>query len=217
MDTSDAVLLIFAAVRSFGRRRVPRRAARALHITPDRGATCAPPPNQIAATPGVTEYDVEYPMYAVGEHAYQGALSGLVEAERAHGRGRQSAAREVVAMLIPEPGTAPDMDAVRVEIQEQCVGYLLRGDAAQYRSLLGQTRMPVRAVIVGDWNRGRPDRGFYGVRLALTLEVALRVCDLGDQGTALPSLQTVNRINARFKAQSGGTAGSTSVAVQTGP
>ena len=77
--------------------------------------------------------------------------------------------------------------------------------------------MPVRAVIVDDWNRGRPDRGFYGVRLALTLEVALGVCDLGDQGTALPSLPAVNRINARFKAQSVGTAGSTSLAVQTGP
>jgi len=186
MDPSDAVRLICAAVRSFGTRRVPRRAARVLHIPPDRRATGAPPPDPIAATAGVTEYDAEYPMYAVGEHAYQVALRGIVEAERTHGRGGQSAACEVVAMLIPGPGTAPNMDGVRVEIREQCVGYLLRGDAAQYRSLLGQARMPVRAVIVDDWNRGRPDRGFYGVRLALTLEVALAVCELGDQGTAFP-------------------------------
>lgn len=101
----------------------------------------------------------------VGESHYQGDLERL-----AGGRTRDGVDVEVMAALIPEDGNAYDPRAVRVEVRGLTVGYLDRESARAYRRLAkargiegGAVLCPAR--IVGGWDRGKKDRGHFGVRL----------------------------------------------------
>lgn len=74
------------------------------------------------------------------------------------------------AMLVPDPGNPYDRNAVAVFVRGFHVGYLERGDAAQYHQPIAEvTRRRGGTVLVSSrqWARGRP--GDMGARVTLHL------------------------------------------------
>jgi cation transport ATPase len=111
----------------------------------------------------------DYTFDIVGEASYQKALQSI-----AGGRTDQSVEIETEAKVSPERGNKHDKNAVRVEIGGKIVGYLSRADAVKFRKLMKDKGLKQRAVmcpalIVGGWDRGRSDRGNFGVRLDFTI------------------------------------------------
>lgn len=111
--------------------------------------------------PGAFEVDV------VGESHYQAALESICG-----GRNESGHRLEVKASLVPENDNPHDSKAVRICIQDKTVGYLDRQAARAYRKKMagiGLTDVTVKcdAVIVGGWDRGGGDRGYFGVKLDL--------------------------------------------------
>lgn len=100
----------------------------------------------------------------VGESNYQAALERICG-----GRSRDGAEKYVTATLVPEDSNPYDENAVRVDIGGVTVGYLSRHAAKTYRKRLGASvgSRDCAAVIRGGWERGRKDRGDFGVRLEL--------------------------------------------------
>lgn len=64
---------------------------------------------------------------AVGEASYQDALRHICGSDR-----WEDIRCEVNAVLVPEPTNHHDANAVMVQVDEQLVGYLSRGDAIEY-------------------------------------------------------------------------------------
>lgn len=103
----------------------------------------------------------------VGESHYQGNLEVICG-----GRTEDGADKNVEATLILEDENPFDPNAVRVDIEGKTVGYLSRETARNYRRWLerkGLVHDEIRctAVIKGGWDRGKGDRGHFGVTLAL--------------------------------------------------
>lgn len=97
----------------------------------------------------------------VGEARYQEALTAL-----AGGKRRESQAIATNGVVEREPANPFDANAVRVLIAGQVVGYLARGDAAQYAptfDAIGLLAMPCPAEIRGGWQAGPGDEGHFGV------------------------------------------------------
>jgi hypothetical protein len=114
--------------------------------------------------PGTFECEV------VGESKYQQELERI-----AGGRTEDSAELRKRAVLALEDDNPHDAKAVCVRIDGQRVGYLSRKMARAYRQQLAKQQLPIGhyycdALIVGGWNRGRGDRGHFGVRLDLPIE-----------------------------------------------
>lgn len=112
---------------------------------------------------GPGNFDVD----VVGESNYQDALESICG-----GRDEDGARKEIKALLILEDDNRHDNLAVRVDINGQTIGYLARATARQYRTRLkeaGHPRLTGRcdAIIVGGWDRGKRDRGHFGVKLDL--------------------------------------------------
>jgi hypothetical protein len=112
-------------------------------------------------TPGTYEVDV------VGESHYQEALERICG-----GRTEDSQQVEVKALLIPDDNNPHDSEAVRVDIQDETVGYLDRETARSYRERMAEAELTgvvlrCDAIIVGGWDRGGGDRGHFGVKLDL--------------------------------------------------
>lgn len=103
--------------------------------------------------------DGEYGLDVVGESHYQGDLERL-----AGGRTRDGVEVETQAELIPEDDNPHDKKAVRVAIGGRTVGHLSRDDARAFRESVGRPAT-CAALIVGGWDRGKGDRGHFGVRL----------------------------------------------------
>jgi hypothetical protein len=103
---------------------------------------------------GDEEFDI------VGELQYQNALAKL-----AGGYSSDGANELCEAHLVPENDNPHDKNAVRVDIQERTVGYLSREHAKAYRKRLGESIGRCQAEIVGGWDRGKGDKGFFGVKL----------------------------------------------------
>lgn len=105
--------------------------------------------------------DDTFPLHVSGESHYQETLSAACG-----GRGAGIGV-EVIASLQLE-NSPYDPEAVRVEVNQKCVGYLSRADARAYRKLLvaaGTTEeMCCRGQIRGGWKRGE-DTGHYGIWL----------------------------------------------------
>lgn len=120
----------------------------------------------VAAT--ATTSDGEFCIEVVGESHYQQALEKI-----AGGRTKDGVDITTVAVLAPEPRNRHDRNAVQVLISGKVVGYLSRENAEilQPRILQLQKQtgggVACRARIVGGWDRGRGDRGHFGVRLYL--------------------------------------------------
>ncbi len=117
----------------------------------------------IARLGGTGRYEFDI----VGESKYQDAL------ERICGGRTEDGANDLVdATLYQEDSNPHDSQAVRVDIEGLTVGYLSRDDAHAYRKqldALGQGPLVAvcKAKIVGGWQRGKSDRGHFGVKLDL--------------------------------------------------
>jgi len=113
--------------------------------------------------PGPGTFEIE----VVGESHYQRQLE-----EICGGRFEDSARVNATAVLILDDGNPYDSKAVRVEINGYVVGHLNRENAREYRKKLKEAGHPritaqCRALIVGGWDRGNGDCGYFGVRLDL--------------------------------------------------
>ncbi|MCC6381566.1 MAG: hypothetical protein IT304_03610 [Dehalococcoidia bacterium] len=97
----------------------------------------------------------------VGESRYQAALTAI-----AGGKRRESQVIMTNAVVEREPTNAFDVNAVRVLIAGQTVGYLARAEAAQYGAALdaiGLAALACPAEIRGGWKSGPTDEGHFGV------------------------------------------------------
>ena len=103
----------------------------------------------------------------VGESHYQDALEQICGPRTDEGEEQR-----VEARLVLENENPHDSMAVRVDINGMTVGYLSRDHARTYRHELIKAGYRTddaycQAVIRGGWDRGKGDRGFYGVYLDL--------------------------------------------------
>ena len=98
----------------------------------------------------------------VGESNYQDVLESLYRMN-----GKVSHDIKVTASLVPEDGNAFDSNAVRVEIDSCCVGYLRRDMALEYRTALGEFAGKRIAKIVGGFELEDGTSAFFGVKLNL--------------------------------------------------
>ena len=119
--------------------------------------------NKLARLPGPNTYSVD----VVGESHYQSALELICG-----GRTEESQQKIVNAVLVHEDNNAHDSNAVRIDINGMTVGYLSRSNAKEYRKILEEAgykgiNASCSAMIVGGWDRGRGDRGHFGIRLDL--------------------------------------------------
>jgi ssDNA-binding Zn-finger/Zn-ribbon topoisomerase 1 len=79
-----------------------------------------------------------------------------------------------MAIFLPEPSNPYDPNAVRVGLGPPWgkVGYLSREDAVRYRPVIDRLAAmgkvtACRASLKGGWDRGRGDRGSFGITLHL--------------------------------------------------
>lgn len=105
---------------------------------------------------------------AVGESQFQSEIASLVGGRCEEGHNCQMPAELVLA------GNERDPDAVGIRIDGLPVGYLPFETAGQVRPLLEALALSRKAVtckakVVGGWDRGRSDRGYFGVKLSLSL------------------------------------------------
>jgi hypothetical protein len=119
-----------------------------------------------AELPGPGEFQIE----AVGTSKYQRALELA-----AGGRNEDGVEVYVQALLVFENDNPHDANAVKVFIGHTLVGYLKRTDAKSYRQQIlkagrGELVGCCAAKIVGGWDRGPDDQGYFGVRLDLPHE-----------------------------------------------
>jgi hypothetical protein len=87
-------------------------------------------------------------------------------------RGNRGVNLRCLAELWPEPTNAYDPNAVAVRIDGHQVGWLPRAAAAPVAAALGRLRgaglvYGVTAMIVGGWDNGDGDTGYFGVRVFL--------------------------------------------------
>ena len=119
---------------------------------------------------GNNAYDVR----VVGESEYQETLSKI-----AGGRSEYGARYKCFAVLTPDDSNPHEPSNVRILIDGQTVGYFPAPTAGELRkalSNLGAEKKPVycRARIVGGWDRGNGDIGYFGVKLNLEWPVKSR-------------------------------------------
>ncbi len=115
----------------------------------------------IANLPGPGTYSLDI----VGESKYQAVLSAICGGCTEDGHEKL-----VEATLIHEDDNPYDNKAIRVDIRGKTVGYLSRENARQYREKLREAGYPCMiatcsAMIVGGWDRGDGDKGYFGVKL----------------------------------------------------
>jgi hypothetical protein len=103
----------------------------------------------------------------VGESHYQDELDAICG-----GKTRSGHEKIVDALLVWEDNNPADNQAIRVDIEGRSVGYVSRLNARQIRRQLikgGFAGVTGRcsAKIVGGWDRGGENTGYYGVKLDL--------------------------------------------------
>ncbi len=96
----------------------------------------------------------------VGESAWQENLARV-----AGGRTREGVDLPVRAEFAPEAGDRPSADAVAVFVDGLQVGLLLGESAKAYRAALGAQNSSCAARIIGGWERGEFDSGYFGIRV----------------------------------------------------
>ena len=109
--------------------------------------------------------DGTFALDVVGESNYQKSLKKICG-----GYSKESQEVLVTATLIHENDNPHDKNAVRIDIGKRTVGYLGRDDARRHRRYIKKNGREGQdadcpAKIVGGWNRGRKDRGAFGVVL----------------------------------------------------
>jgi hypothetical protein len=129
------------------------------------------------AARGVVVGDGAFAFQIAGASHYQDALAlicGGRTREGVHGF-------RCAALLAPESKNPYDRNAIEVIIRGARVGYLHRDVALEFLLVLQRYRFrdaACEAEIVGGWDRGPVDRGFFGVRLNTCLP--FRLCS-GEQ------------------------------------
>lgn len=121
-------------------------------------------------TAGTIRGPGDFACEVVGESKYQTNLEHI-----AGGRSEDSAEVRKRALLVLEDDNRHDSKAVCVRIDGLRVGYLSREMARSYRAQLKKQELPIanywcEALIVGGWDRGPDDRGYFGVRLDIPVE-----------------------------------------------
>jgi hypothetical protein len=111
-----------------------------------------------------------YSIDVVGESNYQNALMKICGGYTKEGHNKT-----IRAHLIHEDSNPYDNKAIRIDIQGMTVGYLSRTLAREFRKQLFESGYPGKpascnAIIVGGWDRGKSDKGHFGVRLDLPEE-----------------------------------------------
>ena len=128
--------------------------------------------NVTTGSGAIVSGDGTYRFEVVGESHYQANLEHI-----AGGRTPEGAKFQCVAILIPEPNNPHDSNAVYVSVAGRKVAYLSREWAVRFNKVLsdgGYEIAECRAVIVGGWDRGREDRGHFGIKLDIALPVNLQ-------------------------------------------
>ena len=146
MDLSLNLKRWFARTTPFENRK-PGRSSAELHSQVD----------------GFVAGDGGYRLPVVGESHHQTDLENI-----AGGRTHESAEYHCVAVLTPELDDPYDPQAVSVSVNGRQVGYLSRDWAPRFKAAFasnGYKRVECNAMIVGGWDRGKADRGSFGIKL----------------------------------------------------
>jgi hypothetical protein len=120
---------------------------------------------------GVLAGDDEFGFHVVGTSHHQAVLEQICG-----GRTRAGVHRYCAALLTPQPSNPYDRHAVAVMVYDVEVGFLDRADARDFGRVLrgeGFTDAACEALIVGGWDRGGHDRGYFGVRLNACLPLQI--------------------------------------------
>lgn len=123
-------------------------------------------------------------VHAVGESQWQHELAALMG-----GRCEEGHNCHVPAQLVPDDSQR-DRNAIGVMIDGRAVGWLPAELAASVRAewaKLNPQGLPVtcKAKVVGGWDRGGDDRGYFGVKLSLALP--LKRCPRIGSGGSRPA------------------------------
>lgn len=107
-------------------------------------------------------------VHAVGESQFQAEIASIVGGRCEEGHNRQVPAELVLTE------TERDPHAVGIRVNNLLVGYLPFETAEQVRPLLKELAINRKAItckakIVGGWDRGKRDRGYFGVKLSLSI------------------------------------------------
>jgi len=120
---------------------------------------------------GVVVGDDEFEFRVVGTLHHQRAIENMCGR-----RSREGAHRYCAALLTPQPTNPHDRHAVAVTIHDVEVGFLDREDARDFLRVLGAggyADAACEAELVGGWDRGGDDQGYFGVRLNACLPFSL--------------------------------------------
>jgi hypothetical protein len=112
---------------------------------------------------GVVTGDGAFDLHVVGTSQHQHALEEICGQRTLTGTLRYCG-----ALLSPQPNNDYILHAVAVTIQDVEVGHLERDTALDFLDALHAQQFAdaaCEAVIVGGWDRGGNDWGYYGVRL----------------------------------------------------
>ena len=115
---------------------------------------------------GVLAADGQFAFNVVGTSFHQLALEYLSGKRTPNGVHRYYA-----AVLMPQPNNPHDRKAVAVMIHDLEVGHLERDVAPDFLRALRRRSFAdaaCEALIVGGWNRGGHDWGYFGVRLNIS-------------------------------------------------
>jgi hypothetical protein len=110
----------------------------------------------------------DFEVHVVGESHYQRQLENICGKPSAEG-----VSLNLKASLVFEDSNKFDKLAVRVDISGAPVGYLNRESSRIFRCSIRNSELKTHsafqcdALIAGGWDRGRDDKGMYGVRLDL--------------------------------------------------
>jgi hypothetical protein len=104
----------------------------------------------------------------VGEASYQDALDAL-----AGKKGEDAVYLDCSGVLIEEPKNPHDKNAVYCLISGLKVGYISRDENLTIKAIIKRRgtngQITVNAQIRGGWDRGKRDKGNYGVRIQIPL------------------------------------------------
>lgn len=124
---------------------------------------------------GVLAGDGAFEFHVVGTSHHQAAIQGMCG-----GRTPEGVHHYCAALLAPQPNNPYDRHAVVVTIYGIEVGFLDREEAREFGGVLrssGFADAACEALIVGGWDRGGHDWGYYGVRLNAILPFSLYSAD----------------------------------------
>lgn len=111
-------------------------------------------------------WEDDYSSKVAGTSNYQDELLDICGGYNRDGHGY-----ETIAMLVRDPKNPHDPNAIKVEIEGQCVGFLPKQQAERIAAEMdseGFSQSRVEAQVVGGWRTNQYDRGSFGIRLRMS-------------------------------------------------